>query len=134
MAAHLTSSELREALRSPDEIRRRGFDLLKAVAATVNEDEDADLAREMVLRALDHRADFAAFEVILDGLARKVGLFPYVEPDSLCFSDMVAYEYHRPLNMASELVFHREQAHIYRRLLAGDSVILSAPTSFGKSK
>jgi len=30
-------------------------------------------------------------------------------------------------------VFHREQAEIYRDLLTGQSVVLSAPTSFGKS-
>lgn len=130
----MTITELRQALRSPADIRQRGFSLLKAVAAAVNENEDSDLAREMVLRALDHRDDFGVLNVILDGLAREVGLFPYVDPASLGLSDMVAYEYHRPLNMQHELVFHREQAHIYRRLLAGDSVILSAPTSFGKSK
>ncbi|MBI5762384.1 MAG: helicase [Planctomycetes bacterium] len=134
MATHISITELREALRSPDDIRRRGFPLLKAVAAVVNDNEDSDLAREMVLRALDHRDDFGVLNVILDGLAREVGLFPYVDTASLGLSDMVAYEYHRPLNMEDELVFHREQAHIYRRLLAGDSVILSAPTSFGKSK
>ncbi len=134
MATDITIPELREALRSPDEIRQRGFSLLKAIAAAVNENDDSDLARELVIRALEHRADFKASEVILDGLAREVGLFPYVAEDSLGLRDMVAYEYHRPLKMPAELVFHREQAHIYRRLLAGDSIILSAPTSFGKSK
>jgi len=36
--------------------------------------------------------------------------------------------------MGDDFVFHREQADIYRRLVDGDSVILSAPTSFGKSR
>jgi len=33
-----------------------------------------------------------------------------------------------------DLFFHREQFEIYARLMAGDNVILSAPTSFGKSR
>lgn len=130
----MTHAELREALRSSDEIRQRGFDLLRSIALCVNLDDDSDLARELVLRALDHREAFGSLNVVLDGLARTVGLYPYIDVESLGFRDTVAYEYHRPLNMQEGLVFHREQAHIYRRLLAGDSVILSAPTSFGKSK
>jgi hypothetical protein len=36
--------------------------------------------------------------------------------------------------MEEEFVFHRGQAEIYRRLLKGENVIVSAPTSFGKSR
>lgn len=133
MAESINITKLRESLRSSDEIRQSGFSLLKAVAATVNDNDDSDLAREMVLRALDHRDDFGEMNIILDALAREVGLFPYIDAELLGMSDSVAYEYHRPLAI-NDLVFHREQAHVYRRLLAGDSVILSAPTSFGKSK
>ena len=71
---------------------------------------------------------------ILDALIRELGLFPYLEQDELSLPDLLAYEYHRPLNYDEPIVFHREQALVYRRLLAGDNVILSAPTSFGKSK
>lgn len=52
----------------------------------------------------------------------------------LSLRDLLAYEYHRPENLGDQIVFHREQADVYRRLLAGESVILSAPTSFGKSR
>jgi replicative superfamily II helicase len=39
-----------------------------------------------------------------------------------------------PLDLPEEdLVFHRIQAEVYRRLLDGENVVLSAPTSFGKS-
>jgi replicative superfamily II helicase len=52
----------------------------------------------------------------------------------LSLTDSIAYEYHRPLNYDEPIVFHREQAEIYRSLLNGENIILSAPTSFGKSK
>jgi hypothetical protein len=39
---------------------------------------------------------------------------------------------HRPLG-TDDLVFHAEQANVYRLLVDGYNVVLSAPTSFGKS-
>ena len=51
------------------------------------------------------------------------------------FADQIAYEAHRPTawSFQDDLVFHSEQAMVYERLLAGENVVLSAPTSFGKS-
>jgi len=134
MAEPLTASELRSALSSPEQSGIDRFALLKAIGALVNADDGSDLAREMVLRALDQQDFFASHRQILDALARAVGLFPYINPESLDLKDSIAFEFHRPMNMPSDLGFHREQARVYQRLLAGDSVVLSAPTSFGKSK
>lgn len=96
--------------------------------------EQAESAHELILRALEHRNRFGASEPILSALARSVGLFPYLHPEMLGFKDALAYEFHRPPYMPDDFVFHREQAEIYRRLLSGENVILSAPTSFGKSR
>jgi hypothetical protein len=62
----------------------------------------------------------------------EVGLFPYLNRDELGLNDLIAYEYHRPEGL-DNIVFHRVQAEIYRDLISGKNVILSAPTSFGKS-
>ncbi|WP_437222307.1 DEAD/DEAH box helicase [Planctomicrobium sp. SH661] len=134
MAKNLTTPQLRDALRSLKQSGHDRFAILKAISALVNVDDGSDTAREMVLRALDQQHFFEPYQEILDALSRAVGLFPYIDPESLGLKDSIAYEFHRPLNMPSDLVFHREQAKIYQRLLAGDSVVLSAPTSFGKSK
>ena len=88
----------------------------------------------MVLRALEHREYLEPYQQVLDSLVRSVGLFPYLEQETLDFQDAIAYQFHRPENMGEDFVFHREQAEIYRRLLDGANIILSAPTSFGKSK
>jgi replicative superfamily II helicase len=47
----------------------------------------------------------------------------------------LAFEFHRPEGSMGEkgTVFHRVQAQVYRALMDGANVILSAPTSFGKS-
>lgn len=130
----MNNDTLRDALRSPEEVRLQSFSILRSIACLVANPEQEQFAQEMVLRALEHREQFGPYQEVLDSLVRSVGLFPYMEPDNLSFRDAVAYEFHRPENMGDEFVFHREQAEIYRRLLDGDSVILSAPTSFGKSK
>lgn len=127
-------ANLRETLRSPDAVRLQAFSILRSIACLVANPEQELIAHEMVLRALEHREHFEPYQQVLYSLVRSVGLFPYLEPEALSFRDAVAYELHRPVNMGEEIVFHREQAEIYRRLLDGNNVILSAPTSFGKSK
>jgi Helicase conserved C-terminal domain len=134
MAKDLTLEELRDVLRQPGPFKADVFHILKSLSQIVNNDENNPIARELVLRALSQRAHFGKLTAMLDGLARVVGLFPYADPELLDLRDHLAYEYHRPLNMNGELVFHREQYDVYRRLLAGENVILSAPTSFGKSR
>jgi rhodanese-related sulfurtransferase len=125
--------EARDVLKRPDAIDDRGFDILQCIAGQLNAGREP-VAREMILRALEHRERFADTEVILDALVREMGLFPYANEENLSLSDSIAYEYHKPSNMDEPLVFHREQAEIYHRLLNGENLILSAPTSFGKSR
>lgn len=128
---------LRAALSSPDAIRLDAFGIVRQLTRLVNEGQDAPenaaVAQELVLRALNVRDQFASAVPILDDLLRHQGLFPYLEPDELTFSDRVAYELHRPDNLGDEVVFHASQARVYGLLMEGRNVILSAPTSYGKS-
>ncbi|MEN6331021.1 MAG: DEAD/DEAH box helicase [Smithella sp.] len=134
MAETMNIANLRITLQSPDLLRLQAFEVLQNIARLVADPDQELIAHEMVLRAMEHRKHFGSYQHVLDSLVRAVGLFPYLEPDELSFKDAVAYEFHRPVNMGEDFVFHREQAEIYRRLIGGDNVILSAPTSFGKSK
>lgn len=129
----MNSSELRAALSLKDGLQSHGFEILRSIAALNNSGSDIE-AREMILRALEHREEFREMEPILDALVRESGLFPYLNEAHLSLSDQIAYEFHKPLNQEDEIVFHRQQAEIYRRLMDGENVILSAPTSFGKSR
>ena len=65
---------------------------------------------------------------------RTVGLFPYLPPHARSPRDRAARERHRPHGLGEDgVVFHRVQWEVYRELLDGHNVMLSAPTSFGKS-
>jgi hypothetical protein len=131
MATSLIAT-IKESLASPALVKREGFALLAKIAALVNESGELPAVQELVLRALAQRDNFGPSAVILDALVRSEGLYPYLDPESLIFADRVSYELHRPDNLDS-IVFHRVQAKVYRTLLEGKNVALSAPTSFGKS-
>lgn len=134
MAATIKYEELLEILRSADTVKADPFTILKGIASFVNSDGMQSQACDLLLRALEHRESFGPSAAVLDSFARATGLFPYADPNYLGLKDLIAYEYHRPDNLGDQIVFHREQAEVYRRLMSGDSVILSAPTSFGKSR
>jgi len=130
--------EIKHNLSSAENIARSPFELLKSIATLINKGglNNEKQSRDLLYRALEHREAFGNYQPILDGFIRELGIFPYLEnkTESLSLSDAIAYEYHRPESSSEVIVFHREQAEIYRRLLNGESLILSAPTSFGKSK
>lgn len=126
-----TLEQLRHEL-SEDTIRDP-FGLLRAISVLAAADWTATVAQDLILRALERRDSFGESRPVLDALVRQVGLFPYLESDSLSVADQLAYELHRPENMGDDVVFHRPQAEVYQTLLRGQNVILSAPTSFGKS-
>lgn len=130
----MTEQEIREAMNRPEGLNGSAFAILKEISCLINDPSRRVAGQDLLLRALDHRDQFERYSDVISGLVRKVGLFPYLEPDELGLADTIAYEAHRPAGMGEAFVFHREQATIYHRLLAGDSVILSAPTSFGKSR
>ena len=129
----MNANEIKQVLSVPDGIGPAAFEILRAISIYVNNPETEELARDLVLRALEHRKRFGAFSEILDGLTREMGLFPYLSPKSLNIRDTIAFEFHKP-DTNSEFVFHRVQAEVFRRLMDGENVILSAPTSFGKSR
>lgn len=130
----MTINELRNVLSTEELIEENPFKVLHDITSYVNNSETEELGRELVLRALEKRPSFRGYDEILSSLTRAVGLFPYLEYDHLSFKESLAYEAHRPVGMDEAFVLHRAQAEIYRRLVDGESVILSAPTSFGKSK
>lgn len=133
MAKSMNLIEVERILRSPAEIATDPFGIVQVICQTVSENPRSTSSVELVLRSLEHRQQFVGCDQVLDELARAVGLYPYAEPASFDTRGLLAYEYHRPLDMDPTLVFHRVQAEVYRSLLNGDNVVLSAPTSFGKS-
>lgn len=135
MAADMNEGVLARVARA-DAIIADPFSVLRELSILINRaaasgDYSAE-AQQAILYALENGRHFGRMRSVLMGLVRATGLYPYLDEELLLQRDLLAYEAHRPLGIA-DVVFHKEQAEVYSRLVAGESVILSAPTSFGKS-
>lgn len=138
MAEHLTLDEMRSMVADRASLADNAFTLLGQLSAasmlsTSDEDERLVGAREIAIRLLESRELLEGAAPLLDTVLRQLGLFPYVEPEALSMRELLEFEAHRPSGLDDAMVFHRVQAYVYRLLLDGENVVLSAPTSFGKS-
>ncbi|POH74671.1 DEAD/DEAH box helicase [Arthrobacter glacialis] len=125
---------LKTALATPN-LMGNEFSILADIASLKSIHGNIPEIQDLVIRALDRHVEFHAELPLLMSLARDQGLFPYIDSidsDLLSLPDLIALEMHRPEGLEN-VVFHRVQAEVYRKLMSGENVILSAPTSFGKT-
>lgn len=112
---------------------RNPFKMLSIISNIIA--SNADWGREFVIRALERRDSLCdEYKDIVDELAMQVGLYPYVvNLGGLSLRSAIMHAAHRANGEMDDFVLHSSQARVLRKLLSGESVILSAPTSFGKS-
>lgn len=138
MTERIALDQLRRMVSSAAELNGQTFAVLRELCALTNSPDVRDnaIARDLTIRVLDERDQVdEQYQDLLASLVRSHGLFPYLDPILLrSEADVLAYEAHRPEGLDdADIVFHRVQGAIYYYLLDGENVILSAPTSFGKS-
>jgi hypothetical protein len=96
----------------------------------------AELGRaEIAIRLLEARRNGQVpsdCEEVIEFLAEECGLYPYVDPDRFGLLTQTVIEAHA-VKLREKLYLHSKQMQVLLWLLDGDNVILSAPTSFGKS-
>jgi hypothetical protein len=128
----IDSAEIRSLLKSIAWINQP-FRLLSAISNLCT--SNVDLGREFVIRALEKRDDLHVdYRNVLDELAMQVGLYPYVASlGELSLRSAINHAAHRADGEMENFVLHSAQARVLRKLIAGESIVLSAPTSFGKS-
>lgn len=116
---------------NPEWLANQGFSALVEISRML--EENANSGRDALIRSLEHRDVLGAYTEIIDALIQKAGLYPYLLEDAvLTTSDLVNFEYHTAEGLDG-IHLHSAQARVYRALMDGVNVILSAPTSFGKS-
>jgi replicative superfamily II helicase len=110
------------------------FRYLSAVNSLLSNPVSSSLGRDLTIRALDAREKFIDHAVILRNMVRKAGLFPYLKKEfsDLSHGDWIALDVYRT-PFSEDYVFHSMQFRIFDLLKAGRNVVLSAPTSMGKS-
>lgn len=123
---------IRKELRA-DEWVSNPFTMLSVVSSVCS--NNLDVGREFVIRALAKREALEfVYQNIVDELAMQVGLYPYASDlDGLSLRSAFVHASNRAEREMEDYVLHSSQSKILRKLMDGESVILSAPTSFGKS-
>ncbi|MCV0387889.1 MAG: DEAD/DEAH box helicase [Nitrobacter sp.] len=116
-------------------LKSRVFSILQDAARDIQRlDVDDPRVLNVVPRLaglLETRPELASFREVFSSLARAVGLWNYIDKETADYRDAMVAD----AVTAEELnvTFHREQIAALNTLLSGKNLVLSAPTSFGKS-
>jgi len=126
---------IRRLLADPRSFTESAFPILRELARMANDERSVVVARELVIRVLALKAELRdGYDDLLDSLVRQVGLYPYVDQTRLrSFADQVAIEAHRVPGIKEGRLFHSLQLEVFQGLIRNDNIVLSAPTSVGKS-
>lgn len=107
------------------------FDLSKYCAFLLRNDEKE--GRDIVIRVHDNWINIPeSTKQIWNDITESAGLYPYVNPEYLSISALLRYEYHKSPFLKG-VYLHEEQQQLSVELQSKRSVVVSAPTSFGKS-
>ncbi|MUK25717.1 helicase-related protein [Aliivibrio fischeri] len=110
------------------------FLYLKKASECLASPDLVPLGQEFIIRALDALPLFKKQTLLLQNLLRTAGLYPYLKK---YFTDLspekeFVLDVYRS-NFDEKFIFHSMQARIFNLLSSGKNVVLSAPTSMGKS-
>lgn len=92
-------------------------------------------ARSEVIKLLEQsHGDVSPYEELVNHLIREVGLYPYIDCENASWQDAFAFEAFKVNTGDTEKkTLHLAQSEVLSALLNGESLAVSAPTSFGKS-
>jgi hypothetical protein len=122
---------------SGSDLKRETFRVLQAASFAIQSaDADDPNLLEVVPRLADlldtHPVELQSYRPLVSSLARSTGLWNYIETEWADETDAFVAEAVTAPELGG-VTFHREQIKALDALLAGRNLILSAPTSFGKS-
>ena len=118
----------------------QSFDIAQNCSVLLRDETKSHDGRKIIIHILDRQLDYPNFipqetkEIWID-LIESAGFYPYLKKENLSFSGNAAsirQEYHRSNNI-DNIYFHEEQKFLSSILETNKNLILSAPTSFGKS-
>lgn len=123
------------AQKTAFELKADVFSILVDASSRIQSSESDDPELLSIVPRLadlmDKRQELHSYSEAFSALARAVGLWNYVDKASASARDELAAE--RATIPGLGLTLHREQLSALHTLSSGRNLILSAPTSFGKS-
>lgn len=114
----------------------KNFEIFSYISKKLIGDKDAqNEARNFIIHLIDKWGELPTqFKLMWEELIEAVGFYPYIEKYKMSipsFDGKVRQKYHT--SSIPNVVFHKEQKELAELLFEKRNVIVSAPTSFGKS-
>jgi len=117
-------------------LKGRVFTIIQDTALDIQTSDIDDPAVLNVVPRLAHlletHPELASFQIAFSALARATGLWNYIDKDTADERDAALAEA-VTIDELDDITLHREQIAALNILLEGGNLVLSAPTSFGKS-
>ncbi len=110
------------------------FDTCKTVNDLLFQSKENE-ARNELIKLLDfHERERIPYSELVNHLIRDTGLYPYLDLETASWQDKFVHEIFKvDTGEKEKLTLHREQSSLLKKLINGESIAVSAPTSFGKS-
>ncbi|MBQ8124968.1 MAG: helicase [Kiritimatiellae bacterium] len=110
------------------------FDKAQTVAGFLAEGNEKEARNDLILLLDEMDRSGERPNALVNHLAREVGLYPHIDDSTASFSDLLAKDlFAVDVGGGRHAVLHRDQSILLKRLVEGRSLVVSAPTSFGKS-
>lgn len=110
------------------------FERCQKIATALANREDSQARRDLILLLDAMERNNVSKNPLVNHLIREVGLYPHIDPKSALFGDALIKEmFTVDVGGNTYATLHREQSKLLKELANGESLVVSAPTSFGKS-
>lgn len=91
-------------------------------------------ARNELIKLLDfHKTNRLEYSPVVNHLIRATGLYPYLQSSTCNWQERIILDVFKVDVGGYEATLHREQSSLLKKLIDGQNIAVSAPTSFGKS-
>lgn len=96
---------------------------------------DENEARQELIKLLDfHKQNELDYSSLVNHLIRQTGLYPYLQVEQANWGERYIYDLFKvDVGFEEPITLHREQSLLLKKLIKGENIAVSAPTSFGKS-
>ncbi|WP_422005400.1 DEAD/DEAH box helicase [Roseivirga pacifica] len=109
------------------------FDTCQSINDSLAEGNDRS-ARNELIKLLDyHERNDIEYSPLVNHFIRATGLYPYLKIETSSWTERYVHEVFKVDVGGKKTTLHREQSSLLKRLIDGESIAVSAPTSFGKS-
>ena len=110
------------------------FDTCSKINDLLGQGKSNDARSEVIKMLQQSQGMVEPYEELVNHLIRDVGLYPYIDAEKASWQDAFAYEAFKVNTGDTEKkTLHFAQSEVLSALLNGESLAVSAPTSFGKS-